>query len=124
MGFGGLPQSDRRCFWPAFGQFLSGPPSLPQTVVGTKAFTQAVSHLMKMLVFGSALWVYLQGQGFLGFAEVGLALGAGSLGTVLGTQILGKIRPGQFQNISRIVLILLAGFCVGRAVSTWLGLFV
>lgn len=84
-------------------------------LVGTKAACQALGHLAKILVFGTA------GFAFAAYAGPLLLLaGAVVVGTWVGSQILGRVSETLFVRLYKTVLTLIALRLIGIELWGWL----
>lgn len=85
-------------------------------IIASKAFTQALGHLLKLFYYGLVIgvvdsvpvWLY------------GVAIFTAVVGTRLGTWLLTHITDDRFRSVSGLVILVIAGICALKGVS---GLF-
>lgn len=76
-------------------------------IIASKAFTQAVGHLLKLVYYGGIIgvtdsvpvWLY------------GLAILTAVAGTRIGTRLLERITDNRFRDVSGLVILAIAGLC-------------
>lgn len=105
---------------PLLDLLYNNAPLTRQEIVSTKALTQTVMHLTRLLYFGTLIPL-LTGQGgwpeglsslhMLGFMVAAIA------GTTTAAPILKRIDDRLFKQLSRILIILISFYCLGRGVS-------
>ncbi len=80
-------------------------------IVASKALTQTLGHLLKLVYYGGVIGV--SGDGIdLPFLVV--AVLAAVLGTRLGTRLLDRVGDGDFRRVSRWVILAIGAFCIGN----------
>ena len=79
-------------------------------VVASKALTQTIGHLLKLVYYGGVIGVSRDGVNPL---FLGLAVLAAVLGTRLGTRLLDRVGDGDFRRISRYVILAIGLYCIG-----------
>jgi uncharacterized membrane protein YfcA len=85
-------------------------------IIATKAFTQAIGHLLKLFYYGliigvtdsMATWVYA------------VAILTAVVGTRLGTRLLERFSDESFRQVSGAVILLIGGACVIKGVWGYL----
>jgi uncharacterized membrane protein YfcA len=85
-------------------------------VVGTKAVTQTLAHLLKLLYFGALL--DLPGSPTLPPWLLATVFVAAVLGTSLGKRVLDRLTDERFRALSRQVILAIGLACLGRGL--WL----
>ncbi len=92
-------------------------------VVATKAVTQTLSHLMKLVYFGILVReVAIEANGDLATLPWWLyvmVIPCAMLGTTVGTKILDKISDTNFRKWSQWIILTLGAICIARGVSLW-----
>jgi len=85
-------------------------------IIATKAMTQTVGHLLKLVYYGKVL-LFMQNEG-LAFPlyVIPLALAVAAIGTRLGRQVLERLSEIQFRRYSRIVIAVIGLFYVWRGI--------
>lgn len=81
-------------------------------IIATKAFTQAIGHLLKLLYYGLiigvtdsvAAWVYVA------------AIATAVVGTRIGTKLLDRFSDDGFRRVSGAVILLIGGACVAKGI--------
>ncbi|MCR9242378.1 MAG: TSUP family transporter [Rhodobiaceae bacterium] len=92
-------------------------------VVATKAVTQTLSHLLKLVYFGILVrqiaieangelttlpwWLYVMG------------IPCAMLGTTIGTKVLDKISDTNFRKWSQWIILTLGAICITRGITLW-----
>ncbi|HEY6598590.1 MAG TPA: sulfite exporter TauE/SafE family protein [Pseudomonadales bacterium] len=83
-------------------------------VVATKAVTQTLGHVLKLVYYGGVIGVASDGVNvpFLAIAVLGAVVG-----TRLGTRLLDKIGDGEFRRVSRYVILAIGAYCIADGVN-------
>ena len=82
-------------------------------VVASKAITQTIGHLLKLLYYGGVIGV--TGDG-VAVPYLIVAVAAAMLGTRLGTGLLEKMADTDFRRVSRWVILAIGAACIGNGV--------
>jgi uncharacterized membrane protein YfcA len=80
-------------------------------VVASKAITQTLGHLLKLVYYGGVIGV--SGEG-VDATFLGIAVLAAMLGTRLGTRLLDRLGDGSFRRYSRWVILAIGAYCIVR----------
>ena len=83
-------------------------------VVASKALTQTLGHLLKLVYYGGVIGV--SGDG-IEYPFLVLAVLAAVLGTRLGTGLLDYLGDGEFRRISRWVILAIGAYCISDGIS-------
>ena len=78
-------------------------------VVATKALTQTLGHVLKLVYYGGVIGV---GSDGINLPFLGIAVVAAVVGTRLGTQLLDRIGDGEFRRVSRWVILAIGAYCI------------
>ncbi len=82
-------------------------------IVATKAVTQTLGHLLKLVYYGGIIGVGTDG---INVPFLGIAVVAAVVGTRLGTRLLDKIGDGEFRRVSRWVILAIGAYCIAAGV--------
>ncbi|MCK4998797.1 MAG: TSUP family transporter, partial [Anaerohalosphaera sp.] len=108
-------------FFGAIGPFIAGffvrKDILKEQLVATKATCQAITHLIKITLFG-----FIGINVFSYWKLLAVLCGAVIIGTIIGKRILGKMSDEVFKKIFKVLLTLLALWIVVKQVMTLTGL--
>lgn len=92
-------------------------------IVATKAITQTLSHLLKLVYFGVLVrQVAIEANGELATLPWWLyvmVIPCAMLGTTLGTKVLDKISDTNFRKWSQWIILTLGAISIARGVSLW-----
>jgi uncharacterized membrane protein YfcA len=80
-------------------------------IVASKAITQTIGHLLKLVYYGAVIGVSSDG---VAAPYLALAVGAAMLGTRLGTRLLERMADTEFRRVSRWVILAIGAACVGN----------
>jgi uncharacterized membrane protein YfcA len=80
-------------------------------VVASKAITQTIGHLLKLVYYGGVIGVSSDG---VAAPYLALAVGAAMLGTRLGTRMLERMADSEFRRVSRWVILAIGAVCIGN----------
>ncbi len=90
-------------------------------IVATKAITQTLSHLMKLVYFGVLVRSLTTGQNgdlaSLPWWLYLMVIPCAMLGTTLGTKVLDRISDTNFRKWSQWIILTLGAICITRGVS-------
>ncbi len=93
-------------------------------VVATKAITQTLSHLMKLVYFGllvRAATIEANGElATLPWWLYVMVVPCAMLGTTLGTKVLDRISETNFRKWSQWIILTLGTICITRGVTLWI----
>ena len=73
-------------------------------IVATKAATQVLSHMSKVLVYGGAVFAAPRGSGLPPFWVFALAIPLSMIGTVIGGRILDRLTDKHFIRLTRLIV--------------------
>jgi uncharacterized protein len=82
-------------------------------IVASKALTQTIGHLLKLIYYGGIVGVSGDGVDPL---FLGLSVLAAVLGTRLGTRMLDRVGDGEFRRVSRWVILAIGAYCIGDGI--------
>ena len=82
-------------------------------IIASKAFTQAVGHLLKLVYYGIIIGVTDSVAGWVYVVAIATAV----LGTRIGTRLLERFSDDGFRRVSGAVILLIGGACVVK--GTW-----
>ncbi len=88
-------------------------------VVASKAVTQTLGHLLKLVYYGGVIGV--SGDG-VNVTFLALAVLAAIVGTRLGTRLLDRLGDGSFRRYSRWVILAIGAYCIARGVGALTGI--
>jgi uncharacterized protein len=80
-------------------------------IVASKAITQTVGHLLKLVYYGGVIGVSSDG---VEPPYLLVAVAAAMLGTRLGTQLLERIADTEFRRVTRWVILTIGAACIGN----------
>lgn len=83
-------------------------------VVASKALTQTMGHLLKLVYYGGVIGVSSDG---IAWPFLVLAVLAAAFGTRLGTRLLDRIGEGEFRRISRWVILAIGAYCIAEGIN-------
>lgn len=86
-------------------------------VIASKAFTQTLGHLLKLLYYGVIIGVTDSVPGWLYVAAIITAI----IGTRIGTRLLGRLTDERFRTASGMLILTIAALCVVKGVHGLLG---
>lgn len=96
---------------PLIAPFFLGIGLERQAIIGTKAFCQMIGHIVKIILFGAAGFLFVE---YLGLYA--MAIPAVFIGTWVGSKLLDKVNEKQFTVLFKTALTLIALFLIVRAV--------
>ncbi len=105
---------------PILDVFFVRSPLTRHQIVATKAVTQTLQHLTKLLYFG-ALAAHLLPEAGLAWWVYVMVAPLAMLGTTLGKMALDRMNDGQFKSWSRYILFVLGAILIVRGLTLLLG---
>lgn len=88
-------------------------------IIASKAFTQALGHLLKLFYYGLVIGVTDSVPAWL----YGVAILTAVAGTRLGTRLLTHITDDRFRSVSGLVILAIAGICVLKGAAGFFDFF-
>ena len=95
-------------------------PLTRQQIVATKAMTQSVMHLVRLVYFGSLIPLLTGQEGWPEGLQPGfmlLFMAAAIAGTSAAVPIVKRLNDNTFKGLSRILIVLISFYCLGRGIS-------
>lgn len=105
---------------PILDVFFVQSPLTRHEIVATKAVTQTLQHLTKLLYFG-VLAAHLLPDADLPWWTYVMVAPLAMLGTTLGKMALDRMNDGQFKSWSRIILMVLGTILIARGLALLVG---
>ncbi|MCM2343010.1 MAG: sulfite exporter TauE/SafE family protein [Alphaproteobacteria bacterium] len=105
---------------PLLDLLYNNAPLTRQQIVATKAMTQTVMHLVRLVYFGSLIPLLTGQQGWpagLDPAFMLLFMLAAIAGTTAAAPLLHRINDNHFKYLSKILIVLISLYCLGRGIS-------
>ncbi|WP_339834506.1 TSUP family transporter [uncultured Parvibaculum sp.] len=105
---------------PILDVFFVRSPLTRHQIVATKAVTQTLQHLSKLLYFG-VLAAHLLPEAGLPWWVYVMVAPLAMLGTTFGKMLLDRMNDGQFKSWSRYILFVLGAILIGRGLMLLVG---
>lgn len=105
---------------PLLDLLYNNAPLTRQEIVSTKAMTQTVMHLVRLTYFGALLPLLTGGQGWpVGLSPLYMLLfmAAAVAGTTVAAPLLQRINDNHFKYLSKILIVMISLYCLGRGIS-------
>ena len=85
-------------------------------ILGTKAITQTLGHLIKLIYYGLFLGI---GTGELPWWLIPAVIAAALAGNWLGKQVIDRINDAVFKQIGRVAILIIGLLYIGKALQEW-----
>lgn len=105
---------------PLLDLLYNNAPLTRHQIVATKAMTQTVMHMVRLIYFGSLIPLLTGREGWPeGLSPLWMLafMAAAIAGTTAAAPILHKINDNHFKMLSRALIILISLYCLGRGIS-------
>ena len=105
---------------PLLDLLYNNAPLTRHQIVATKAMTQSVMHTVRLAYFGMLIPLLTGGEGWpaeLNPVWMLVFMAAAIVGTTTAAPILHRIKDTHFKGLSKVLIILISLYCLGRGIS-------